>query len=74
MFGNKHNEQHLLKGMSIYLQIFIGNKVGVFTIQCKRMHTKSKNICINMGLHVFGERSALRHVYNFFISLCEGKV
>jgi hypothetical protein len=67
MFGNKHDEQHLLKGVSIYLQNLFGNRVGVFTIQCKRMHTRSKNISINMGLHVFGERCALRHVYKFFI-------
>jgi hypothetical protein len=74
MFGNKHDEQHLLKGVSIYLQNLFGNRVGVFTIQCKRMNTKFKNICINIGLHVFGERCALRHVYKLFISLCEGKV
>jgi hypothetical protein len=30
MFGNRHDEQHLLKGVSIYLQKKIGKKGGSF--------------------------------------------
>jgi hypothetical protein len=32
------------KGVSIYLQKLFGNRVRIFTIQCKTMHTKPKNM------------------------------